>query len=162
MFFTGAQIEKTTNKEACRDLSGRRLRDINQEKRLKDQLEKRAQRERERLENRKKKFEKLNEEPKHIFKDNSFYKEQESINQNLFDAVDKGLAVAAQESKPDNATDESGPSTSGCSSGSESNDAATCSTAVPGTKRKTADNPKNGIKKSRFADDLDDSSDDSE
>ena len=29
----GAQIEKTTNREACRDLSGRRLRDINEEKR---------------------------------------------------------------------------------------------------------------------------------
>jgi len=31
----GAQIEKTTNREACRDLSGRRLRDINEEKRYK-------------------------------------------------------------------------------------------------------------------------------
>lgn len=31
----GAQIEKTTNREACRDLSGRRLRDINEEKRMK-------------------------------------------------------------------------------------------------------------------------------
>ncbi|XP_052859962.1 splicing regulator SDE2-like [Anopheles cruzii] len=31
----GAQIEKTTNRDACRDLSGRRLRDINEEKRLK-------------------------------------------------------------------------------------------------------------------------------
>jgi len=30
----GAQIEKTTNREACRDLSGRRLRDINEESRL--------------------------------------------------------------------------------------------------------------------------------
>lgn len=28
----GAQIEKTTNREACRDLSGRRMRDINDEK----------------------------------------------------------------------------------------------------------------------------------
>uniref|UniRef100_A0A6P7GZV8 Replication stress response regulator SDE2 n=1 Tax=Diabrotica virgifera virgifera TaxID=50390 RepID=A0A6P7GZV8_DIAVI len=30
----GAQIEKTTNREACRDLSGRRLRDINEEQRF--------------------------------------------------------------------------------------------------------------------------------
>jgi len=30
----GAQIEKTTNREACRDLSGRRMRDINNEKRF--------------------------------------------------------------------------------------------------------------------------------
>lgn len=30
----GAQIEKTTNKEACRDLSGRRMRDIKNEQRF--------------------------------------------------------------------------------------------------------------------------------
>ena len=30
----GAQIEKTTNHEACRDLSGRRMRDVNNEKQL--------------------------------------------------------------------------------------------------------------------------------
>lgn len=29
----GAQIEKTTNREACRDLRGRRIRDINEEQR---------------------------------------------------------------------------------------------------------------------------------
>ena len=28
----GARIEKTTNHEACRDLSGRRMRDVNNEK----------------------------------------------------------------------------------------------------------------------------------
>lgn len=28
----GAQIEKTTNHEACRDISGRRMRDVNNEK----------------------------------------------------------------------------------------------------------------------------------
>jgi hypothetical protein len=28
----GAQIEKTTSREACRDLSGRRMRDVNDEK----------------------------------------------------------------------------------------------------------------------------------
>lgn len=32
----GAQIEKTTNHEACRDLSGRRMRDVNNEKELVD------------------------------------------------------------------------------------------------------------------------------
>jgi len=41
----GAQIEKTTNKEACRDLSGRRLRDINEETRLKAYVNKKAERE---------------------------------------------------------------------------------------------------------------------
>ncbi|KAK6997778.1 protein SDE2 [Biomphalaria glabrata] len=41
----GAQIEKTTSREACRDLSGRRMRDINNEK-LKEWLAKEAERER--------------------------------------------------------------------------------------------------------------------
>uniref|UniRef100_A0A8D1NQS2 Replication stress response regulator SDE2 n=1 Tax=Sus scrofa TaxID=9823 RepID=A0A8D1NQS2_PIG len=35
----GAQIEKTTNREACRDLSGRRLRDVNHEKAMAERLE---------------------------------------------------------------------------------------------------------------------------
>ncbi|CAH8445138.1 unnamed protein product [Heterobilharzia americana] len=32
----GSQIEKTTNHEMCRDLSGRRMRDVNMEKKLKE------------------------------------------------------------------------------------------------------------------------------
>ncbi|KAH9417463.1 silencing defective protein Sde2 [Dermatophagoides pteronyssinus] len=40
----GAQIEKTTNREACRDLSGRRLRDVNEEKRIKEWIKKQADR----------------------------------------------------------------------------------------------------------------------
>src|SRR5690349_18464756 len=43
----GAQIEKTTNREACRDLSGRRLRDINEEKKLKNWIEKKKNEEKE-------------------------------------------------------------------------------------------------------------------
>ena len=45
----GNQIQKTNNKEACRDLSGRRLRDINDEKRLKQFVSKKAEREREQV-----------------------------------------------------------------------------------------------------------------
>lgn len=43
----GAQIEKTTNREACRDLSGRRLRDIREERRLLDWAASQPQREEE-------------------------------------------------------------------------------------------------------------------
>ena len=53
----GAQIEKTTNRDACRDLSGRRLRDINEEKRLKAWLEKAKDRESEQYAKKKKKLE---------------------------------------------------------------------------------------------------------
>ncbi|KAI5635283.1 telomere stability and silencing domain-containing protein [Phthorimaea operculella] len=60
----GAQIEKTTNREACRDLSGRRLRDINEEKRLRKWLEGQEDREREALERKQKKIERILAEPK--------------------------------------------------------------------------------------------------
>lgn len=43
----GAQIEKTTNREACRDLSGRRLRDIREEQRLRNWAAAQPQREEE-------------------------------------------------------------------------------------------------------------------
>ncbi|XP_076464189.1 splicing regulator SDE2-like [Babylonia areolata] len=48
----GAQIEKTTSREACRDLSGRRIRDVNNEKKLKDWVSKQGDREREMEERR--------------------------------------------------------------------------------------------------------------
>merc|ERR1711874_278730 len=46
----GAQIQKTTNHEAMRDLSGRRQRDVNNEQRMRDYAAKKADREREELE----------------------------------------------------------------------------------------------------------------
>ncbi|KAG7165970.1 Replication stress response regulator SDE2-like [Homarus americanus] len=87
----GAQIEKTTNREACRDLSGRRLRDINEEKRLKDFISKKAEREREVLQRKRQKFEKLKETPKHIFQDDSYYQQREIREKNLFDSLDKAF-----------------------------------------------------------------------
>ncbi|KAF2365398.1 Sde2 N-terminal domain [Trinorchestia longiramus] len=148
----GAQIEKTTNKEACRDLSGRRLRDINQEKKLKEALEKRKEKERERLDKRKKKFEALKEQPRHTFNDDSFYKEQEEITSSLFDSVEKGLKLAAEQSSKSEAkpSDETEITTSQPSSSN-------------GIKRKCdekAQAPK--FKKGRFFDDLDELSDDSD
>uniref|UniRef100_A0A6A7FRD0 Protein SDE2 homolog n=2 Tax=Hirondellea gigas TaxID=1518452 RepID=A0A6A7FRD0_9CRUS len=184
----GAQIEKTTNKEACRDLSGRRLRDINQEKKLKEQLQKRAEKEWQRLENRKKKFEALNETPKHIFNDSSFHKEQEEITQSLFDSVEKGLKVAAKEASALNksnsvnstsavestkCSDESSAiagesnassavtkSLSGSSSDSNGSTSAGPSIADKGVKRKKAEAKKQPAKRGRFFDDLNESSDD--
>ena len=160
--FTGAQIEKTTNKEACRDLSGRRLRDINQEKRVKDQLEKRAAKERERREQRQKKFEKLKEQPKHMFNDCSFYKEQEEITNSLFSSIDKGLKAVAEDKQKDKAgpSSFSASSTSRSDSGEESDSIKMNTTKA--TKRKADNAPKGGAKKKRFHNELDDSSDDSD
>ncbi|XP_077262779.1 splicing regulator SDE2 [Temnothorax americanus] len=90
----GAQIEKTTNREACRDLSGRRLRDINEEKRLKAWIEKQAKREKEEVERRKRKLEKLCAEPRHEFKDQRYDKERAELTEKVEDAVEEGFKAA--------------------------------------------------------------------
>ncbi|KAL1451803.1 hypothetical protein WDU94_006145 [Cyamophila willieti] len=87
----GAQIEKTTNREACRDLSGRRLRDINEEKRLKTWLSQQKDREQEKVENKKKKIERLLEPPKHEFKDEIYHEERTNLSEKLTDSLEQGL-----------------------------------------------------------------------
>lgn len=90
----GAQIEKTTNREACRDLSGRRLRDINEEKRLKAWIEKQVKRKEEVEELKKKKLEKLCAEPKHEFKDQRYEQERSELTERVGDAVEEGFKAA--------------------------------------------------------------------
>ncbi|XP_076164428.1 splicing regulator SDE2 [Ptiloglossa arizonensis] len=90
----GAQIEKTTNREACRDLSGRRLRDINEEKRLKVWIEKQGKREEEAAERKKKKLERLCAEPKHEFRDPNYDLERSVLTERVGDAVEEGLKAA--------------------------------------------------------------------
>ncbi|XP_011181055.1 splicing regulator SDE2 [Zeugodacus cucurbitae] len=87
----GAQIEKTTNREACRDLSGRRLRDINEEKRLKAVLEKMGDLERESQERKKRKIEKLLSVPKHDFKDAEYEDARAKLEDKVNSAVEEGL-----------------------------------------------------------------------
>ncbi|XP_011504367.1 PREDICTED: protein SDE2 homolog [Ceratosolen solmsi marchali] len=91
----GAQIEKTTNREACRDLSGRRLRDINEEKRLKAWIEKQSKRNEEAAERKKRKLEKLCAEPKHEFKDKSYYQQRSDLTERVEDAVEVGFAASS-------------------------------------------------------------------
>lgn len=94
----GAQIEKTTNREACRDLSGRRLRDINEEKRLKNWIAQQAEREQEAAERKRRKLERLREEPKHNFRDQTYEKERSQLTEHVTDAVEKGFKIAAKNS----------------------------------------------------------------
>lgn len=91
----GAQIEKTTNREACRDLSGRRLRDINEEKRLKTWLDGQKNREAEAEEKKKKKIEKLQARPKHVFEDKEYEQSRQDLTQNVSDSVEEGFRKAA-------------------------------------------------------------------
>lgn len=98
----GAQIEKTTNREACRDLSGRRLRDINEEKRLKTWLSQKEERERAAEERRRQKLEKLCQEPKVEIKDQAFLKERSELTENISNAVELGLkSNSAVKRKPE-------------------------------------------------------------
>ncbi|GJQ66174.1 hypothetical protein Trydic_g4234 [Trypoxylus dichotomus] len=90
----GAQIEKTTNREACRDLSGRRLRDINEEKRLKKWITQQAEREKEAAERKQRKLEKLCEEPKHKFKDDKYDNERSQLPEIVENAVSQGLKAS--------------------------------------------------------------------
>ena len=90
----GNQIQKTTNKEACRDLSGRRLRDINDEKRLKNYVSKKAEREREEKEKKDAKLKKLHKlvtegESKHEFHDEKYDKDREAATDRVHEALEQ-------------------------------------------------------------------------
>lgn len=101
----GAQIEKTTNREACRDLSGRRLRDVNHEKEMAEWLKKQSEREAEKEQRRLERLQKKLAEPKHNFTDSQYTQQCHELSERLEDSVMKGLqascssAVRAETSK---------------------------------------------------------------
>lgn len=95
----GAQIEKTTNREACRDLSGRRLRDINEEKRLKAYLDKQKEAPEDERAKLQKKIDKLLAKPKHEFHDEAYNRSRSDLTQNVGDAVQEGFRKAIEVEK---------------------------------------------------------------
>ncbi|XP_071833132.1 splicing regulator SDE2-like [Apostichopus japonicus] len=101
----GAQIEKTTNHEACRDLSGRRMRDVNNEKKLADWIAKKADREREKEERRQAKLEKLRSEPKHYFVDPKYDKQKSKVAESLDEAITQGIYASAYVDEPSSSTE---------------------------------------------------------
>lgn len=112
----GAQIEKTTNRDACRDLSGRRLRDIKREDELKKLIalqeklqEERKRRKKERLERLKKKTEEESKASKSIqelvsmFDDHDYNKRRHELSDILDAAVSKGI-INLKKRKQDEST----------------------------------------------------------
>nr|XP_020516162.1 replication stress response regulator SDE2 [Labrus bergylta] len=91
----GAQIEKTTNREACRDLSGRRLRDVNHEKEMAEWLKKQAEREAEKEQRRLDRLQRKLAEPKHMFTDPEYQRQCHDLSERLEDSVIKGLQVSS-------------------------------------------------------------------
>ncbi|TPX59813.1 hypothetical protein PhCBS80983_g02191 [Powellomyces hirtus] len=86
--------QKTTNFEACRDLSGRRLKTVNDAKKLADYLEKEPERKRKRQEETIQKLEKKLKEPekqKIRFHDPDFVQNHQDVLDDVQEAVEKAL-----------------------------------------------------------------------
>lgn len=108
----GAQIEKTTNRDACRDLSGRRLSNIKREEDLKKLIalqerlkEEKARRKKEKLEKLKKKVETSKtsasiQELVNMFDDHQYNRRRLEIGDIIEAAIDKGI-INAKKRKAD-------------------------------------------------------------
>uniref|UniRef100_A0A286ZWJ4 Replication stress response regulator SDE2 n=2 Tax=Sus scrofa TaxID=9823 RepID=A0A286ZWJ4_PIG len=86
----GAQIEKTTNREACRDLSGRRLRDVNHEKAMAEWVKQQAEREAEKEQKRLERLQRKLAEPRHCFTSPDYQQQCHEMAERLEDSVLKG------------------------------------------------------------------------
>lgn len=93
----GKQITRSTDKGACRDLTGRRIRHVDNEKKLKEflgnQSELKRQKEQEKVEKeerRKKKRDKI-EAKHHLFVDPKYDEQKQKIANDLDEAILKGI-----------------------------------------------------------------------
>ncbi|KAM5302285.1 splicing regulator SDE2 [Glossophaga mutica] len=91
----GAQIEKTTNREACRDLSGRRLRDVNHEKAMAEWVKQQAEREAEKEQKRLERLQRKLAEPRHCFANPNYLQQCHEMAERLEDSVLKGMQAAS-------------------------------------------------------------------
>lgn len=91
----GAQIEKTTNREACRDLSGRRLRDVNHEKAMAEWVKQQAEREAEKEQKRLERLQRKLAEPRHCFANPDYQQQCHEMAERLEDSVLKGMQASS-------------------------------------------------------------------
>ncbi|XP_029082698.1 replication stress response regulator SDE2 isoform X2 [Monodon monoceros] len=91
----GAQIEKTTNREACRDLSGRRLRDVNHEKAMAEWVKQQAEREAEKEQKRLERLQRKLAEPRHFFTSPDYQQQCHEMAERLEDSVLRGMQAAS-------------------------------------------------------------------
>ena len=85
----GKSVEKSNNRDACRDLSGRRVRDVQAEKKLTEWVQKGATREGSR-EDKIKKIEKKLVQPKHVMNDPKYMEQMHKHEQSVQDALKQG------------------------------------------------------------------------
>lgn len=119
-------MQQSTNKEACRDLSGRRIRHVNNERKLKEFVEKQnelaAEKEQKNLEKAKKRKQRREnlEHSHHLFVDPQYDRQKEKIASDIDEAVALALkkkkAAAAANNEPSSSdssdSEEEKPSTS--------------------------------------------------
>ncbi|KAI9287376.1 telomere stability and silencing-domain-containing protein [Umbelopsis sp. AD052] len=89
--------QKSTNFDACRDLQGRRVKDVNDAKKLQEYLESLPEREKEKAEKLKQKIEKALEAPptkKYRFDDNKFMEDREQAIEDVKSAVSELMKSA--------------------------------------------------------------------
>ncbi|KAF0873870.1 SDE2 protein, partial [Crocuta crocuta] len=91
----GAQIEKTTNREACRDLSGRRLRDVNHEKAMAEWVRQQAEREAEKEQKRLERLQRKLAEPRPCSANPAYQRQCHEMAERLEDSVLKGMQAAS-------------------------------------------------------------------
>ncbi|KAK3710533.1 hypothetical protein QZH41_009360, partial [Actinostola sp. cb2023] len=90
----GAQIEKTTSREACRDLSGRRMRDVNDEKKITEWVAKQADKEREIAKQKQERLQRRRATPKHNFDDRTYTKQIQKNLERIDDALKQGFQAS--------------------------------------------------------------------
>lgn len=104
----GKQITMSTNKDACRDLTGRRMKHVNNEKRLKEFVAKQAEmakekeaKKREKGERRRRKLRQIETGggAAHVFLDAKYEEGREKISQDLEEALGKGVKVKVVEAE---------------------------------------------------------------
>ncbi|CAO3583505.1 unnamed protein product [Absidia cylindrospora] len=124
--------QKTTNFEACRDLQGRRIKSVNEAKRLEEELAalpKREQEKRERLEKKIEKALKEREPRKHLFDDHEFLDNREQMVEGVKNAVSGLLKRSHPSSSASSSSSSSSSLSPPSSSSSHSSSAVTASTA---------------------------------
>lgn len=86
------RVNKSTNQLMCRDLNGRRLASIEEEQKLRKWIERAAEREKEKIERRNAKYEKLKSgPPKHMFHDPDYIRQKETIIEKTEEAFEQGF-----------------------------------------------------------------------
>jgi len=98
----GSQFYKSTNQDMCRDLTGRRLKDVKEEEKLKKYINKAHEREELKRKKAEQKYEKLKKldsrnesgRPLHNFNDSEYVKTKQEIADKTEDAVTAGLKMA--------------------------------------------------------------------